>query len=456
MNIIPPEITPNKSQEQAIEKLERFLKSDEKFFILVGPAGYGKTTTIKMALADLLSDSRQSGSFPNVYGVTVAHQAKNILAPSVKGKVATFAKAYGFKEVIDEITGEREFVHQDKKYLDEEPIAYLSIPVFVHDEVSMYSHKMMKIVIDNLSPFSKIIFMGDNAQLPPIDKQMKVDEDSPIFNMPVPSWCKHTLDEPIRQKEGNPILDLGIIIREEIFGNKDILRVMKEIVNPRMIDGKGYDLINQSDLYNYYINKSQGDYLNNKLIAFRKNAVAIINNDIRNILFNNSPKTLIENDVVCLTNNFMVDNGVVKFYLENSQNFNIHEVVDFDFKTGYVNFSIPCHYGYLDKNKYKHIVVPQVEGLPLYNLAQDELLRAAKLSGKEWKSYWNFRKLFTEITMGYAVNAYRSQGSTYKNVYLDLVDILDTKPLTVKRKLQTIYTGITRATDTVMFIQKNR
>ena len=54
---------------------------------------------------------------------------------------------------------------------------------------------------------------------------------------------------------------------------------------------------------------------------------------------------------------------------------------------------------------------------------------------------------------GYAITAYKAQGSSYDSIYLDINDVLLTRPLTPKRKLQTIYTAITRARNNVYFLK---
>jgi hypothetical protein len=39
-----------------------------------------------------------------------------------------------------------------------------------------------------------------------------------------------------------------------------------------------------------------------------------------------------------------------------------------------------------------------------------------------------FTDSFCDFTKGYGINAYKCQGSTYKNVFIDLIDILETGP----------------------------
>ena len=103
------------------------------------------------------------------------------------------------------------------------------------------------------------------------------------------------------------------------------------------------------------------------------------------------------------------------------------------------------------------VITPTENGLIEYTTNERRLRNMAMQNKYLWKDYSEYVAYFTDYTMGYAINAYRCQGSTYENAFIDLNDILKTNPIdgsfTNKRKLQTIYTAITRAKNIVYFIK---
>lgn len=439
-------VTLTKSQQEGVEKIHKFLNSDQKYFRLTGPPGAGKTFMIKHALEKYLKQEEDSGLM-NVVGITLSHKAKNVLYKASIKNCRTFASAYGYKEVIKE-DGSRVFA--PSTYLEEKPIGHMAIPIFVHDEISQYSYEMKKIVFEKTSMFSKTILMGDKAQLPPIDPSMEIDEDSPMFSFELPDFCQHELTERVRQKKGHPILDLSDIIREEIFGKKDLNRVIQEILKPKLNEeGKGYLILPENELYNAYLQSK--NFLENKIIAFRKFKVEIRNNEIRKRLFPGIASKIVKNDLIFMTNNFVAEDG--KNRLMNSD-----EYILLDVKIVYVESpmgkDIECYVAdIISEGLKKYIITPTEKGQEQYDYTLERLIANAKQNPKLWFNKFQFEKQFCEFTMGYGINAYKCQGSTYENVFIDLMDILETGPLTPKRKLQTIFTALTRATDIAYFIK---
>ena len=440
------EVILTNSQKEAAEKIDKFLKSDQMYFRLTGPPGSGKTFLIKYALERFLKEEEDTGKMC-VVGITLSHKAKNVLNKASIRHCRTFASAYGYKEVIKD-DGSRVF--SPASFLEEKPVGHLPIPIFVHDEISQYSYEMKKIVFSKTSLFSKVILMGDKAQLPPIDSTMAIDEDSPMFSFELPDFCQHELNERVRQKKGNPILDLSDVIREEIFGSQNMSRVIEEILKPKLdSENKGHLIIDEKDLYDKYL-KSK-NFLENKIIAFRKFKVNIRNNEIRSLLFPKSNQKIISGDLVFMTNNFVSEDA--KQRLMNSDEFVVVDVRTWDMP-GPTGKKIECYVGdvYSD-GIIKQIITPTEAGEVEYQKTLERLVSDAKQNPKLWPNKLAFEKKFCEFTMGYGINAYKCQGSTYKNVFIDLLDILETKPLTTKRKLQTIFTALTRATDVAYFIK---
>lgn len=440
------EIILTNCQVEGNQKMEKFLKSDQRFFLLTGGPGRGKTFLIKHALQKYLKIEDETGNI-QVVGITLSHQAKNVLNKASIKNCRTFASAYGYKEVIYE-DGSREF--KPAKSYEEKPVGHLNIPVFVHDEISQYSTEMKRIIMDKTSLFSKVIFMGDIAQLPPIDPLMQPDEDSPMFYLDIPDWCKHDLKEPVRQKKGNPILELSDIIREEILGAHSLNKVIQEIVQPKLYQGKGYLVLAERDLKQQYLQST--NFLNDKIIAFRKFRVEEINQRIRKAVHPESNQKLITQDLVFMTNNFKSEE--FNYRLQNSDQYIIQDVKKRIHYAPGAYKGIECYFGQIQTNAYQsYIITPTEEGMLEYDKTLIKLKSYANQNRALWPHVYAFTDSFCDFSMGYAINAYKCQGSTYKNVFIDLMDILETGPLTPKRKLQTIFTAMTRATDICYFIK---
>lgn len=450
---------PNEGQKELTEKIGKFLKSSERVFLITGRAGSGKTTALIWALESLLEKQKSKrGSYnytPLVAGITTAHKAKNVLRSSIPD-CYTFASAFGFVAKIK--NGKQVFVPE--KNLTTTPIGRCYVDVFVHDEVSMYTQSMLDLMLKQHPVFSKIILLGDPAQLPPIVEDLTIgaDKDSPVFELDLPEWCRHDLKERVRQNVTNPILDLADLCIDEIENDKSrsLTRVIEKILSNGLVDGKGYKVMPYQEAMEEYVGLS--DFLNNKVITYRNEKACIpINRDLRKIVMPEANELLVPGDIIFMTSNFRVFRDGEKFNIENSEDLKVESVDKIDFRFPGIDYPIECYKGYVQSNlmgQVRYVITPTELGLNSYHKALEYLKIGAIANPKLWKAFYDFKASFSEFTYAFAINSYKSQGSTYDNVYIDLMDMLSVTTLTDKRKLQSIYTSLTRAKNTVTFFKR--
>ena len=180
--MIEKKITLNERQQNAMTKIEAFLKNPySKVFILSGFAGTGKTTMIK-TLVDYMK--RQKIDFRLLASTgraaKILEDATGSTATTIHSEIYSFE---GFNEDVDKVKKDDKFIEGlqltiqfDLKGLDPH-----APDVYVIDESSMISNKEEKEVVQSkfgkgklltdlfdYNANAKFIFVGDPCQLPPI------------------------------------------------------------------------------------------------------------------------------------------------------------------------------------------------------------------------------------------------------------------------------------------------
>lgn len=470
------------SQEMAVEKINDFMKRSitgdlsSRVFRLTGRAGSGKTTVIKHCLKDYIKRDENNDfdmmfggiGTPSVMGVTPSHKAKNVLRESLPN-VRTFASAYGLKKTENN-DGTVEFKKDRKKGMNFEKLpCELPCDVFVFDECSMIGKKMLEFIMKDTNSRSKIIFMGDAGQLPPVEDPkdalyLHPDIDSPVFDLQLDKGSTHELKEIVRQTEGNPIVHISSLIYDQIFGANDYKSIMNLISLPIFNEesGVGFNVIKSSELIDAY--KEEKDYMKSKIIAYRVKTVDTHNFNVRQAIYNNPKQPYIPGEIIYMNNTFIKGRKTVSqsgYTLYNSDEFFIEDVIE-DKEANYdclklmVNTS---NHDYLRNLNSVYIPIPYGKGLKEYN-KQLKLLKEQALDplerekGRLWRQFYKLKETFGDISYGYTFTGHKAQGSTYDSVYVDVNDIFTVGPITAKRKLQALYTAITRARKKVSFIKK--
>jgi ATP-dependent exoDNAse (exonuclease V) alpha subunit len=409
---VPKEIKFNEEQNKACSEIREFLKSKKTYFTLSGKGGTGKTTVIAQALKGQ----------ENILGITISHKAKIRLSESIES-CYTVASACGMK-IKRNIDGTKEFVIDS--FIKKKPIADADIIVF--DECSMASNKNIKDIHSLKKRSAKVIFLGDFRQLPPIDENN--GKDSSSFGVPDNSG----LTTRMRQGLGNPIIELSDLIAKEIEQRTYTPSIIRDnLVRNISQNGKGYDYLT-IDFIERFV-KDYKDDSSTRFISFRNATISRYNKMIRNEMFGDAKDEFIPGELIISKSTFYQGD---KELLVNSEEYKIASVSKQDFK------GMSCFMITIKGFPFNKIPVLSSTSIPLYENKLKELSHRAK-SSKNWKPYWVFKESFAQIDYGYCINSHRSQGSTYRNVYLDFNDVLNVSKITDKEKCQSLYVGITRA-----------
>lgn len=180
---VPLKLTP--SQQQAFDQLVQFINSSrqDKFFRLTGYAGTGKTFLITQFIKHL---KEEKISFIAASPTNKASKNLNRLARENKLGIeaTTIAKLLGQQPQLNKDTGKEEFKSQQQLSLE-------GYRIIILDEFSMISNSNFKeIQKATIGSRTKVIFVGDRAQLPPVGEQQ-----SPIVKA---NMKEATLSEIVR------------------------------------------------------------------------------------------------------------------------------------------------------------------------------------------------------------------------------------------------------------------
>ncbi len=241
-------------QRNALEKLLAFLESDERVFILQGYAGSGKTTLLKGFVEYLQSlEKRYQLMAPTGRAAKVINQKTGFESTTIHKGIYSFNELQEIKKSEDEY--DVSFLYQYK--IRNNPEVHDS--VLIVDEASMVSdilnqgeffrfgsgHLLRDLMtyggIQEETTTSKIIFIGDPAQLPPIGMKFSPALDQNYLNETYKVSVKHTeMKEVKRQDANNGILISAIKIRQCLtsgyFNDFDLRENNRDIFNPKYQD----------------------------------------------------------------------------------------------------------------------------------------------------------------------------------------------------------------------------
>ena len=416
----------NADQQRALEEIRASVRA-RRHHVLTGYAGSGKTTLMQR-LAHELDD------IPGVYAAMSAptHKAVSVLAKKNTSVVPCVT--------IDSLLSLKPRIVRDRQVFDRSKHAKpVTANVVIIDECSMIGEDRMGHIRRHLG-HAAVIFVGDPAQLPPVG-----EADSETFDMP----NKSHLDTIVRQGAGNPILDAADIIRKSQGKSADWSWCCSKNAPPVGVFNPGPN-VNEWMAHAFTSEAFDADADNHRYLCWTNARVAEINSRVREWRYGaeaaKSPFAIGERALSRAP--IVVDDEILLATNEESTVLEIERAdqtiqVPDDMTDGW-SIKIPTWRMKLLRDNGEKLDVH----LP------DEAIfsRVVKRLADEtrWKSYHEVKGQFATLQAVYALTVHNSQGSTFRNVFLDCSEMRRWHRASLLEAQRGAYVAVTRASHSVI------
>lgn len=464
----------NPDQRAAFDKLCDFLTSpDDSVYVIKGWAGTGKTYCVslfvKYALEIVYANKnwyRIAVTGPTNKSVRVIKKTSGIRSTRVTFQ--TIHKLLGLKEKIT-MDGKQEFVNDG----DFKP-GIASTRLLIIDEVSMLNDDLFEKILQYREK-TKIICMGDPAQIPPVGRPDCI----PFREELAKEYRIKTVElrTVMRQKEGNAIIDSSVMIRSGLGSSGSQVQPIS-VVNEK---GEGVEFLNLNSVevrkdfpkrLEGYFKSTQfskdSEYA--KIIAWRNKTVATMNDLIRSVIYGEESKTskILVGEKLIANNPIIQDGNIV---LNTNDEFS---VVDYSIKTESPRFmlsknpdddpvEITLKYyqtkvSYINDNDEEIFMEIEIlhedSEIEFQKFANVLKLKAIEKKGadKSWLHYYNFLRRYADVSYSYAITAHKSQGSTYNTTFVLEDDINMNLDVVERNRIK--YTAYTRASKKVYVLRR--
>lgn len=472
-------------QVQIVKQIDTFLKdTSQNVFLLNGYAGTGKTFVTKGITQYLDRIGRQFAI------MAPTGKAAKVIGDKTGQTACTIHRViYNYDNVkeyaVDGIEGSETY----RCYAELKVNADTAEAVYIIDEASMVSDKysdgeffrfgsgyllrdLLKYInFDHNDHNKKVIFIGDNAQLPPVGMSTSpaLDEQylSEKYQVTISSG---SLTEVVRQKGESGILTNAAMLRDGLS---------KNIFNKLQFDVNGDDVckLSSNELLQTYLSSCAGKVSKtgeNIIVAGSNRQVGEYNRLVREHFFNGQQEMVSGDKIISVVNHYRSDatitNGefgmikevlspapeVVTVFITNKGDdghmvkvrveLSFRDVVlafrndygePFFFEAKIIENLLYNDHPSLSSDEHKAIYVHFLNRHPeLRRKGNEKKLRLALMQDPYFNAF--------KIKFGYAITAHKAQGSEWKNVFLQCET--HQKALT-KDYFRWLYTAITRTSD---------
>lgn len=457
----------NSDQRAAFGKMVDYIRTeDRKIYVLKGWAGTGKTFCVSLlvnyVLKELYANKRHfriAVTGPTNKSVRVLKQTSGLKHNRVEFK--TIHKLLGLKERITN-DGKQEFVNDNWK--NESAIEKISLLII--DEVSMLNDDLFEKIIEHRDRL-KIICMGDPAQIPPVGRPDCIPfRDELAEEYGIKTLQLKTI---MRQKEGNPIINASIKIRENLGYQRSIVSPVTQLNE----DDQGIEFLNLNDkkvrenfsdiLSTYFKSKIfEVDSEYTKIIAWRNSTVNTMNDLVRKVIYGDKSKeSRILPGEKLIANNPIIQGEYILFNTNDEFTVSHYHIMSESYSDENGNSELKyyeTHVSYINDNGEACedvIDILHEDSYTEFNrISMGLKRRAIEMGGKNksWLDYYGFLRKYSDVNFAYSITAHKSQGSTYDTVFLMEDDIDMNYNIVEKNRIK--YTAYTRASRKVYIARR--
>lgn len=374
----------NQDQMKAADQLRAFLESDQtKEFCITGQAGTGKTYMLYSILGDTAT-----------YCATT-NKAASVLR-QLTGQAQTIHSLLHLTVKNDFSTGRTSLIRDPKA-------GAIKDKIIVVDEASMVDKTLYSIAREMCAE-SKIIWVGDDAQLPPVSTGK-----FSVFQEGIETV---SLNQVMRSIDCPAITELSTALRAAVFNGNNITISDRPPAIRRVTGPQAHTLVTevvQADLWHNCILLS---YTN----ARTASAVKVIRGAAK------KPSSLIPGDVVIVNSAFKLEDE----WIATDSMVEIKKITP-----------VAGH---------PHLIIADTDIGELTTYKDNSRLQAdiAKAQAdKDWNTYFRLKETFIDLRHAEALTIHKSQGSTFDTVFVDMPSLYSCKNPNERRRL--LYVACSRA-----------
>lgn len=484
----------NEQQKKAYDGIWKFLDSDHEKMMIMGPSGSGKTTLLTKAVVEYCDKNNIPSK--NAYFIAFTNKAVSVLKKMVEKsfplKKMTFKTIHNTLQLTPNYSGsinQRIFNHQDILMGIPENSAGESTGSLLFDYDYLKTNKLKNafvLIVDECSTISrdlfiylestcrylytigepiKVIFLGDYYQLPPVN-----EKNSIVFKIAVlEKWPLYKLKQVMRSNTSvtEIVNTMHLKFIEKRIKNRNL--AVKHMISPYNILPQNIGIYESN--YGHFLKKYIALRSDDKIIiTYTKTNCNKINMAVQKMIDDVAD---IERDLSCeylqlivgdrvmlrspiFVSKFENKDGVynlktsIKEKIFSGDIFIVTEIISAQFNTilgimdGYLIKLLCENNSYLVAHIDKKIADKKI-----FNL------RRVMSRSEYFEMIQSYKSSIPQLIRGHCITCYKSQGSEYENVFVNLKSfwyslINDEKKRKAPRQLfSAFYTATTRSSNNI-------